>query len=660
MHTLLSRGLPIVGLALALSGCSATEPAKTPDRIVVDPTTPALTAGGTLQLNARVTNAAGDAFPNSVITYTTSSSIVTVGSTTGLVTSVGPTGSFTITVASSGLSQVVTGQVNAGPGSRMSIVSGNAVPNRVAGTASDSLVVLVTDAFQNPVSGATVNWVVTGGGGSVSAATSVSGANGRAATRLTLGTTAGTNTVVATLGSTTVTFTVTSVAGAVTQVTVSPTQPSIAVGATVTLSATGRDANGNVNSSQAPTWSSSDSSVASVGASTGVVTGLRAGTANVTATIGGASAATAVTVTGSTGTAGTFSGMVYNAVSGAAMPGVTVTVSQGGTTITTATTSSTGTFVTGQLAAGTYSGTVAASGFVTTAITTFRINGNTISEAIPLVPTSNSPGGITGSIINATTNAPLTVPATVELRSGINATSGATVQTITATGSYAFTNVPAGTYTVVARASGFVDASKTGISVGATTTANQNVFISPVSASGTVRAVLTWRDTPEDLDFHLTGPIAGSSSRFHVWYVNEGSCTASPFACLDVDVVSGRGPETLTITQQTSGVYRFSVQNYSAAGDGSSASDATLASSGARVDLYINNALVQTFAVPSGAGSLWTVFELNGSTVTPINTISAGPPPATRIGPTPPLSAARSDAGLIFTGGRAKAKPRRQ
>jgi hypothetical protein len=32
--------------------------------------------------------------------------------------------------------------------------------------------------------------------------------------------------------------------------------------------------------------------------------------------------------------------------------------------------------------------------------------------------------------------------------------------------------------------------------------------------------------------------------------------------------------------------------------------------------------------VPAGAGTLWTVFELNGATITPINTLSFQFPPA--------------------------------
>ncbi len=66
-------------------------------------------------------------------------------------------------------------------------------------------------------------------------------------------------------------------------------------------------------------------------------------------------------------------------------------------------------------------------------------------------------------------------------------------------------------------------------------------------------------------------------------------------------------------------MYRFSVHDYDNAGSTSSTALAGLA---ARVELYIGGTLVQTFFVPNQAGTLWTVFELSGTQVTPINAMS--------------------------------------
>jgi hypothetical protein len=71
------------------------------------------------------------------------------------------------------------------------------------------------------------------------------------------------------------------------------------------------------------------------------------------------------------------------------------------------------------------------------------------------------------------------------------------------------------------------------------------------------------------------------------------------------------------------------------------------------VNLYINNALAQTFAVPAGVGSVWTVFELNGNVVTPINTMGNVITSAIPLGPLGvsasriPTTTNRSDAATI-------------
>ncbi len=71
---------------------------------------------------------------------------------------------------------------------------------------------------------------------------------------------------------------------------------SIAVGATVTLTATPRDAQGNALSGRTVTWSTSDATIASVN-DAGLVTGKALGTATITATSEGKSAPSTITVT---------------------------------------------------------------------------------------------------------------------------------------------------------------------------------------------------------------------------------------------------------------------------------------------------------------------------------------------------------------------------
>ena len=75
---------------------------------------------------------------------------------------------------------------------------------------AEPFVVLVSDEDGAAIAGVVVSFSVTAGGGTLSAATATTDANGRAATRLTLGSEPGTNTVTATVeGLEPVTFTAT-------------------------------------------------------------------------------------------------------------------------------------------------------------------------------------------------------------------------------------------------------------------------------------------------------------------------------------------------------------------------------------------------------------------------------------------------------------------
>ncbi len=108
--------------------------------------------------------------------------------------------------------------------------------------------VVVTDQFGNPVSGVTVSFAVSAGGGSVSPSTVVTSSAGVATvTSWTLGTTAGANALTATSGSASVTFSATGVAGPVAVlVAVSSTTISAPKGTSVTPpSVRARDIYGN-------------------------------------------------------------------------------------------------------------------------------------------------------------------------------------------------------------------------------------------------------------------------------------------------------------------------------------------------------------------------------------------------------------------------------
>lgn len=269
-----------------------------------------------------------------------------------------------------------------------------------------------------------------------------------------------------------------------------------------------------------------------------------------------------------------------------------------------------------------------ASGYVSTTLSGAPVetSGDTL-EPILLVKQSATKGSISGIIKNARNNQP--VPnADVTLSVGQNAgvgSTGAVLNSVSANaqGAYSFAQLDAGTYTVSASATDFERGQRTAIPV-QTSAVSADLALSPSTLSGDIRVVLQWGASPSDLDAHLTGPNA-DASRFHVYFSSKGNTAAAPFAALDVDDTSSFGPETITLTRLNSGLYRFSVHDYT---NRSSASSTALGASGARVDLYVPGANeARSFFVPNQRGTLWTVFELSGDrispTVTAVNSMSS-------------------------------------
>lgn len=319
------------------------------------------------------------------------------------------------------------------------------------------------------------------------------------------------------------------------------------------------------------------------------------------------------------GVTGTVSGIIRT-INGTGIAGVTIRFyNQSSTLVGTYTTDANGAY-TATLTPGTYSVTVSATGYITNTVTDVTITANVTTTVEPVrpVPTTSTTGTVSGEIKNAFTGSGV-VGALLSFRSGINVTTGTVVTTTTTTaaGNYTASGLAAGNYTVQVTLTGYTTLFFTVTCVGGQTTANQNTTITPVLPSGQTRVVLTWGATPSDLDSHMTGP--STTERFHVYYSSSGSSTSSPYVELDVDDTSSYGPETITIYQQSSGTYRYSIHDYS---NDDSTTSSVMAASSAQVKVYRGSSLVATFNVPNQAGTLWTVFELNDNTITPINTMT--------------------------------------
>lgn len=236
----------------------------------------------------------------------------------------------------------------------------------------------------------------------------------------------------------------------------------------------------------------------------------------------------------------------------------------------------------------------------------------TLTVGVPLsngstqTTTATYPGGtISGTVRSATTDEPV-VGATVTLSSGASATTGTA-------GEYTFTDLPGGSYVLTAAADGYVPGAPTTVDVVPAQDTAATLLLSPELAAGSLRIVLSWDDDPADLDSHLWTP---ESQPYHVFYGPRGSLEACPFAALDIDDVSGFGPETITISQAIPGTYRYAVHRFSGG--------ETLSQSNAVVQVFDSTGLVAEMAVPLN-GTFehiwWHVFDLDATngTIVPAN-----------------------------------------
>lgn len=133
----------------------------------------------------------------------------------------------------------------------------------------------------------------------------------------------------------------------------------------------------------------------------------------------------------------------------------------------------------------------------------------------------------------------------------------------------------------------------------------QDGTVSNMLAQGQLRIVLTWGETPLDLDSHMEGELE-TGDTFHIYYRSkEVYMDGDLVVNLDLDDTSSYGPETTTIYKNLPGIYKFYVYNYSGG------STSALANSRACVQIYMDYSTVPSyvFYVPYENGYTWDVFE---------------------------------------------------
>src|SRR6185437_8789470 len=249
--------------------------------VSMSPSSASMVPGDTVTITATPRDSTGTALGGRTITWSSSNTSVAKVSSSGLVTAVA-VGSATISATSEGKTGNAGVTVSAAPVASVSVSPHSA---SVVTSGTVQLSVTLRDANGNVLTGRTIVW-----SSSDSGTATVNGSG------LVTGATPGTAEIYAVSEGHSDSSTVTVTAPAVASVSVSPNSATLRVSNTSQLSATVRDASGNVLTGHTVTWSSSATAAATVSAS-GLVTAVAPGSATITATSDGKSGTSTISVT---------------------------------------------------------------------------------------------------------------------------------------------------------------------------------------------------------------------------------------------------------------------------------------------------------------------------------------------------------------------------
>ena len=262
--------------------------------VTVTPATSSVQVGNTVQLAATTRDASNSVLVGRVVAWSTSNAAIASVSSSGVVSAIAA-GSATITATSEGITGTAAVTTTAAPPPQPPPPPPAAVAAVAVSPASANLIIgnstqlsaVTRDANNNVLTGRPVTW-----SSANSAVASVSSSGSVSA--IAAGTTQISATSEGIVGNATITVAAPAPAP-VASVSVSPASSTVQIGSTVQLSATTRDANNNVLTGRAVSWSTANAAIASVSAS-GLVTGVASGSVQVTATSEGRSASASIIV----------------------------------------------------------------------------------------------------------------------------------------------------------------------------------------------------------------------------------------------------------------------------------------------------------------------------------------------------------------------------
>lgn len=317
-----------------------------------------------------------------------------------------------------------------------------------------------------------------------------------------------------------------------------------------------------------------------------------------------------------------------NDVSGNNAGSSTVTTGAGWYEVTT---DANGHYVISQLPAGRYNVTVTAPDYMTLTMTNFAVASGSGSFEMPtfnlLRDNGSGQNDIAGIATDAVTGQPLANVA-VHIRENWNNKEGNPIISVTtdADGHYSVT-LERGYYTIEFAREGYASVFVNVFSSNASPSFNGTLNPTATTVDDTqFRVVLTWGETPRDLDSHLVGPtVAGDSTDyFHVYFSHKVyyDLEHEVNASLDVDDTSSYGPETVTVFNvQSDKPYYYSVHDFT---NGDNPGSTEMSFSGANIKVYQGATLIKEYNVPSNhAGNVWNVFYVKNNQIHDQNVISS-------------------------------------
>ncbi len=256
--------------------------------VAVTPNTGNIQQGQALQLTATARDAGNNVITGRPIVWTSTDETKATVSSQGRVVTIAP-GSVTIRATVDGVTGSGTYTITPVPVATVQVTP-NTTTISTGGT--QQLIVTLLDALGNPIatSGRTITWV--------SANPSIASVTQQG---LVTGVASGSTSITITSEGVTTTASITVSPTPVASVTIAPANVSLNQGSTQSITATARDAGGNVLTGRAVTWSSSNVAVATVNtgttAPTNTITAVAAGNATITAVVGGITGVATVSVT---------------------------------------------------------------------------------------------------------------------------------------------------------------------------------------------------------------------------------------------------------------------------------------------------------------------------------------------------------------------------